>query len=456
MNLEGANEPRMDTTRRSIHPSPTAVKPRGGERPGAACAQPNETPDETEEARSAQRFHSKCSAVFASLRFHRLFPLDPGPPRCVLRVVAVSFCSRGFALCLPVLIAIALTGCASRPKGAASNASATPAAYLRIAHPDENTIELQVASRRFAPARGREKGPAVWLVGASHIGESTFFAALQKQLDAHTLVLYEGVGEHSRRARPANVPSPAPPAGPRMKKPAGTNEGDYSLQDTMARSLGLVFQLQAIDYERTNFVNSDLSIAEIQALMQPGRSPAATTGRSATTTPGRATKPAQEDDDSNSSFQSLLSAMDGRSTLGVLLKGLMQLIGNSTKLQAMTKIALIETLGAMKGDPSRMKGLPADMKQLMEVLIRERNKTVIEDLRYELKRATPGQSIAIFYGAGHLADLETRLRKELKLRPAEDVWLPAFSVNTARAGLSSFELNFLRSMIRSQLAPLTE
>ena len=148
--------------------------------------------------------------------------------------------------------------------------------------------------------------------------------------------------------------------------------------------------------------------------------------------------------------------MDGRSTLGVLLKGLMQLIGTSTKLQAMTKIALIETLGAMKGDPSRMKGLPADMKQLMEVLIRERNKTVIEDLKYELKRATPGQSIAIFYGAAHLTDLEDRLRKELKLRPAEDIWLPAFSVNTASAGLSSFELNFLRSLIRSQLAPASE
>jgi hypothetical protein len=47
-----------------------------------------------------------------------------------------------------------------------------------------------------------------------------------------------------------------------------------------------------------------------------------------------------------------------------------------------------------------------------------------------------------------------RLRKELKLRPAGDVWLPAFSVNARTAGLSSFELNFMRSLIRSQLAPM--
>src|SRR6185436_16469319 len=158
--------------------------------------------------------------------------------------------------------------------------------------------------------------------------------------------------------------------------------------------------------------------------------------------------------DSNSSFQALLSAMDGRSALGVLLKGIMQFIGNSPKLQAMTKITLIETLGAMKGDPSRMKGMPEEMKQLMDVLIRERNKTVLEDLRFELKRASRGASIAVFYGAGHLNDLETRLRKELNYRPAGETWLPAFSVNAARAGISNFEMNFLRSMIRSQLAPL--
>jgi hypothetical protein len=122
----------------------------------------------------------------------------------------------------------------------------------------------------------------------------------------------------------------------------------------------------------------------------------------------------------------------------------------------MTKIMLIETLGALKGDPSHMKNLPPDMKHLMEVLIRERNKTVVADLKEELKHATRGQSIAVFYGAGHLTDLETRLRKELKLRPVETVWLPAFSVNTAKAGLSGFEMNFLRSMIRSQLAPMSE
>jgi len=354
------------------------------------------------------------------------------------------------ALVVPLFVVAtaALHGCATRPKGAAYDPKAPPAPYLRIAYPDEDTVELQIASRRFTPARG--KGPVVWLVGASHIGESNYYASLQKQLDTQTLVLYEGVGEHSRRVssqRAKPSPSPSPPE--RTTRAAGTNVpgDDYSLQDSMAKALGLVFQLQAMNYDKTNYFNSDLSIAEIQALMQPG-------GAGSSPRPGG--KAATADDESNESFQNLLKAMDGSSTLGAVLKGVMELIGGSPKMQAMMKLALIETLGVLRADPSRMKGLPPDMQKLLEVLIRERNKAVIEDLRHELKRARSGTSIAVFYGAGHLPDMEMRFRKELNLRPAEDKWLPAFSVNTTRAGLSNFELTFLRSIIRSQLGPLTK
>ena len=354
------------------------------------------------------------------------------------------------ALIVPLLVAIAvLNGCATRPKGAAYDPKAPPAPYLRIAYPDDDTVELQIASRRFTPARG--KGPVVWLVGASHIGESNYYASLQQQLDSQTLVLYEGVGEHSRRTRPPKAKPSPPPSPPRQTtRAAATNASgdDYSLQDSMAKALGLVFQMQAINYDRTNFFNSDLSIAEIQALMQPGGARGSA--------PRSTGKSAAADDDSNTSFQYLLKAMDGTSSLGVILKGVMQLIGGSPKMQAMTKLALIETLGVLRADPSRMKGIPPDMQKLLEVLIRERNKAVIEDLGRELKRARPGASIAVFYGAGHLPDLEMRFRKDLKLRPVEDVWLPAFSVNTTRAGLSNFELTFLRSIIRSQLEPLTK
>ena len=159
-------------------------------------------------------------------------------------------------------------------------------------------------------------------------------------------------------------------------------------------------------------------------------------------------------DDDDSSFQQLLGAMDGSSVFGALASGLFQIIGSSPKLQAMTKLALIEVFGQIKGDMAQMQGLPQEMQRLFEVLIRERNNTVIADLREELRRVQPTDSIAIFYGAGHLVDMEKRLRHDLHYVPVDELWLPVFSVNTERAGLSGFELNLLRSIIRSQLAPL--
>lgn len=314
---------------------------------------------------------------------------------------------------------------------------------MRVQRPDAGTVQLQIAVRKFLPARGH--GPAVWLAGASHIGETNYYASLQTHLDAQTLVLYEGVGEHPRKPRhrsglnSSNVPPPT------SRASDGKETGVASLQETMAKSLGLVFQLQAIDYERTNFWNSDLSINEIQSLMQPGRKLV-----SGDTGLGKARR--TEGDDS--AFQDLLGAMDGSSVFGALANGIFQIIGSSTKLQAMTKLALIEVFGQLRGDMAQMQGLPPEMKRLFEVLIRERNKVVIVDLKEELRHAGRADSISVFYGAGHLADLEKRLRDELRYVPVDEFWLPVFSVNPEQAGLSNFELTLLRSVLRSQLAPV--
>ena len=345
-----------------------------------------------------------------------------------------------FFLALPFL-AISIAGCASGPVRHAKPGPPEP--YMRVQRPDAETVQLQIAVRKFLPARGH--GPAIWLAGASHIGETNYYASLQTHLDAQTLVLYEGVGEHPRkpRRRAADNSTQAPPHMARAS--AGNASGGASLQMTMARSLGLVFQLQAIDYERTNFYNSDLSVAQIQALMQPERK---------VVSGGTGSGKSRRADADDSSFQDLLGAMDGSSVFGALASGIFQIIGSSTKLQAMTKLALIEVFGQIRGDMAQMQGLPPEMKRLFEVLIRERNKVVIEDLREELRHASRADSIAIFYGAGHLVDLEKRLRHELRYVPVEEFWLPVFSVNTEQAGLSNFELTLLRSVLRSQLAPL--
>ena len=60
----------------------------------------------------------------------------------------------------------------------------------------------------------------------------------------------------------------------------------------------------------------------------------------------------------------------------------------------------------------------------------------------------------MFYGAGHMADLELRLCRELGYRPAEDRWLLAFGVNPRAMGVSEFEVAFTTRLVRAQLKGL--
>jgi hypothetical protein len=207
------------------------------------------------------------------------------------------------------------------------------------------------------------------------------------------------------------------------------------MQSTLARSLGLVFQLEAIDYDRTNFLNSDLSILQIQTIMAGGRPRAA---------------PGQEGG-TNAPFEVLLQIMDGSSLLGSLFKMGMQLIAASPEMQAVAKLTLIEAVGRLKGDLSDVQGLPPDWKQLIKVLIEARNQNLMADLKAELKKAPASGSIAVFYGAGHMDDLEKRVTGDLHYLPADEIWLTAFSVNLRKSGISPAEALIIRNLVKSQL-----
>ena len=61
--------------------------------------------------------------------------------------------------------------------------------YMRLEEGEGGVARLQVAARTFE----REGSPPVTLVGVAHVGDGAFYAELQDLLDAHGLVLYEGV-----------------------------------------------------------------------------------------------------------------------------------------------------------------------------------------------------------------------------------------------------------------------
>ena len=324
-------------------------------------------------------------------------------------------------------------GCKTEPKAASAplpagaprpepplTVSSNPAPYLRIAQPRTNVTELQVAVRQFMPRQSGQ--PILWLAGVSHVGESNYYARLQKLLDAQGLVLFEGVTDRASRA-----------AG---RKTFNQSEDELgSLQNTMAASLGLAFQLDTIDYDRSNFRNSDLTIEQIAQLIAK-EGPA-----------GQPSKTAQE-------FQNLMELMQGDSLIGALVGAGMKLIGSSPKLQAMMKLAMIEMLGRFKGDMSQFQGLPPEFQRLIEILIRARNEVVLKDLEAELNRKSPPKSIAIFYGAAHMEDFERRLTRDLHYRPGREEWFPAFSVDLTKARITDAELGFVQNLVDWQMKML--
>lgn len=318
---------------------------------------------------------------------------------------------------LPLLFGCKSPAPAAPPPAAIPTVVSNPAPYLRVAKPRSNITELQVAVRQFVPRAGSQ--PVIWLAGASHVGESNYYARLQKLLDAQELVLFEGVSDRATRAA----------GGKAFERK--DDEMD-SLQNTMAESLGLAFQLNTIDYERPNFRNSDLTIEELAQLIAK-EGPA-----------GKPSKTAQE-------FQKLMEMMQGDSLIGALITAGMKLIGSSPKLQAMMKLAMIEMLGRFKGDMSQFEGLPPEWQRLIDILVRARNDAVMKDLQVELAKRSPAKSIAIFYGAAHMEDFERRLVQDLNYRVARELWLPAFSVDTQKSQVTAAELNFVQTMVDWQM-----
>src|SRR5689334_10030492 len=121
-------------------------------------------------------------------------PEEPCPSTAPIdRVPSVPRWTRWFlqslSLALGLTLLLQTTGCttstASTTSSSRTKPAPAPAPYTRVASPDSNTFSLQIALRKFVPRSGR--GPALWLSGVSHIGETNYYAGLQRHLDTQTV-----------------------------------------------------------------------------------------------------------------------------------------------------------------------------------------------------------------------------------------------------------------------------
>ncbi|GJQ28211.1 MAG: hypothetical protein HBSAPP03_00950 [Phycisphaerae bacterium] len=383
-------------------------------------------------------------------------------------------------------------------------AQAQEAAYVRAvdAH-DGNSRQLQVAVRTFAPKDGA--GPLVQMVGVVHIGDKAYYDQLQQYLDAQTIVLYEGVkpagagdtqgtdedkakittarqrmlailiARHRREHKQLPESIEACTAGlagtlgriaaaavndawgrPMRYDVVTTAEGSKfeiesygsdgvaggeghaadlrfsaqkpltrrevsaageGIQTQLAEALGLVFQLSAIDYTRPSWKNSDLSVDEVEARLEA----------------------------KGAGGEALFQMLDGSSAMAMMGGAVLKMIGSSPEMSFMAKMMLVEALPA-SDDMTKAAG--AEMGALMEVIIVDRNAAVLADLKAALAEHPQAESIALFYGAGHLPDLERRLEADFGYAYKESRWFTAIDVDLTAIPGGKAQAEQMREMMK--------
>lgn len=378
-----------------------------------------------------------------------------------------------------------------------------------IDSPDGQRITLQLSARSFRPANG--PGPTVHLVGAVHVGDQAYYDALQTFLDAQDLVLYEGVkpggtqsdlanaddaskvkitrsrqrllailAERAKRKSGAYPPSlddlikSLPGAKARVasgalsdgwghamtytvieqppgfeitslgadaqtggsdanadirfsdQKPltAREKQAGEGIQTQLADALGLKFQLTAMNYSHTSWRNSDLTVDQVQALMG----------------------------EDNAAADALFSLLDGTSLASKLVSFMLGFIKTNPQLALTVKIMLVETLSSAEDALPRQSGPGgANLAAVMKVIIQDRNEEVFRDLRRVLAEEPQAKSIAIFYGAGHLPDMERRLTQDFNYTFDHDTWFSAIDLDLSTQPGGPAQAKQARTMIRNML-----
>ncbi|MCI0334452.1 MAG: hypothetical protein L0228_14635 [Planctomycetes bacterium] len=263
--------------------------------------------------------------------------------------------------------------------------------WVRVQYDESGEVAgMQTAIVRYrkANARKSENGTPIEvdLIGAVHIGDIAYYRKLNDHFKQYDALLYELVAPEGTVVKRGRGTSNAHPVG--------------AMQNAIKSLLELDHQLEYVDYTRSNFVHADMSPDEFAQSMK----------------------------DRNESFLQLYFRLVG------------QAMAHQNQIAAQGDAGDFDLFSALfaKDRPRRLKMVLAkqlsEMESLMvsfggeqgSVIISERNKKALGVLKKEL--ADGKKRVGIFYGAGHLNDMDERLRKDFDLEPVSITWLTAWNL----------------------------
>jgi hypothetical protein len=274
---------------------------------------------------------------------------------------------------------------ASKPDAAAETSEEPQ--YVRVRRDDnKRPAAMETSVVQFSAAA--RPGVTVDLVGAVHVGDKSYYERLNKLFEDYDVVLYELVAPEGTR-----VPKGGRPG--RSTHPIGV------LQDGMSTILELAHQLNCIDYTKDNFVHADMSPADFAKAME------------------------ERGESFVQLFLRLMGTGMAQSASGAGASDAALLMALFSKDRAMKlKTLMAEQFETMDGAMAALDGPGGS------AIITERNKKCFEVLDKQL--AAGKKKIAIFYGAGHLADMERRLVEDYDFKRSGESWLAAWDLQPAK------------------------
>jgi hypothetical protein len=249
---------------------------------------------------------------------------------------------------------------------------------------------METAIVRYATAKspgGAATSPVeVDLIGAVHIGDLAYYKQLNERFKQYDVLLYELVAPEGTVVERGRGTSNTHPVG--------------AMQNLLKELLDLDHQLDDVDYTKPNFVHADMSPDEFRKAME----------------------------DRNETFLQMYFRLVGTA------------IAHQSEMAAAGGASDLELISALFADdrPRRLKIVLAKQLSEMEsllvsfggengsVIISDRNKKALDVLKKQLAQGK--QKIGIFYGAGHLTDMDERLRKDFNLQPTSITWLTAWNL----------------------------
>jgi len=278
-----------------------------------------------------------------------------------------------------------------------------PDPYTRTVQTGADAFEMQTGSRLFRKAGA----PAVELVGVVHIGNPDYYQRISRRLARADLILFEGVTD-------ANQPDPLG-MGPDALIQAQSKSGYARL----ASSIGLSSQGQHIRYEKPRYRRCDLTVQDMMRLLDEDIA--------------RGGQAGQEAADAKRQMMTIKKALGGGSWLMNSALGLVKI---SHGIRSRVKLEMVGVGNSAAGE---QKVTP----RLKRLINEDRNEHVIRELSLILRKEPGHRRIAIFYGSGHHADLERRLR-QLGYSPAGPVsWDSAITSSPYADGIPESEVREL-------------